>query len=357
MALTGTAFSGYLLWAQLGRIHAICIWCVGNDVVMATLAVLCSARFLREPDSTADDPARVAALRGDVRHLGHPVPDDPRRRPRADARDARLRAHRARGGCSSCRPRPGGTSSGRSSRVWWPLLALHGDRDRRAVAPARAGRDEAHELADRPAVAARAARRRRHRPAHRRPGADGRAALARPPRRDRAASPRSSGSTSAASRALPVAEVGAVAVCYAIGPIILSRSLADVPALGVVAARSLLTAVVYAPVRDRAGTGLVAAAERRPVRGRPGGDLHRARVPLFLALIAEAGPVRATVITYVNPAVAAILGVSILGEKLTAGMGVGFVLVLVGLFPRNGRARARRRALTAGRRYTPGTGA
>ena len=49
VALTGTAFSGYLLWAQLARIHAICIWCVGSDVVMVILAVLCSARFLREP--------------------------------------------------------------------------------------------------------------------------------------------------------------------------------------------------------------------------------------------------------------------------------------------------------------------
>jgi drug/metabolite transporter (DMT)-like permease len=61
---------------------------------------------------------------------------------------------------------------------------------------------------------------------------------------------------------------------------------------------------------------------------------------LFLALIAEVGPVRATVITYVNPAVAAILGVSILGEKITAGMGVGFVLVLTGCFLATGRNRA-----------------
>lgn len=52
LALTGTAFSGYLLWAQFERIHAICIWCVGNDVAMALLAVLCSARFLREPASS-----------------------------------------------------------------------------------------------------------------------------------------------------------------------------------------------------------------------------------------------------------------------------------------------------------------
>ena len=41
---------------------------------------------------------------------------------------------------------------------------------------------------------------------------------------------------------------------------------------------------------------------------------------LFFALIAEVGPVRATVITYVNPAVAAVLGAPFLGEKLTAGM-------------------------------------
>ena len=51
---------------------------------------------------------------------------------------------------------------------------------------------------------------------------------------------------------------------------------------------------------------------------------------VFFALIEEIGPVRATVITYVNPAVAAILGVAILGEHLTGGMAVGFVLILTG---------------------------
>ena len=43
LALTGTAFSGYLLWAQLERIHAICIWCVGNDVAM-TCSPFCAPR-------------------------------------------------------------------------------------------------------------------------------------------------------------------------------------------------------------------------------------------------------------------------------------------------------------------------
>ena len=49
LALVGTAFSGYLLWAQLARIHAICVWCVSNDGVIVVLAVLCCIRFLREP--------------------------------------------------------------------------------------------------------------------------------------------------------------------------------------------------------------------------------------------------------------------------------------------------------------------
>lgn len=51
VALVGSAFSGYLLWAQLARIHAICIWCVGNDVVIAVVAVLCMWRLLVEPDT------------------------------------------------------------------------------------------------------------------------------------------------------------------------------------------------------------------------------------------------------------------------------------------------------------------
>lgn len=49
VALVGVAFSGYLLWAQLARIHAICQWCLANDAIVTILAVLCVARLLREP--------------------------------------------------------------------------------------------------------------------------------------------------------------------------------------------------------------------------------------------------------------------------------------------------------------------
>lgn len=49
ITLVGVAFGGYLLWAQIARIDAICVWCVASDVVMACLLVLCTARLLREP--------------------------------------------------------------------------------------------------------------------------------------------------------------------------------------------------------------------------------------------------------------------------------------------------------------------
>jgi drug/metabolite transporter (DMT)-like permease len=51
---------------------------------------------------------------------------------------------------------------------------------------------------------------------------------------------------------------------------------------------------------------------------------------LFFALIAEVGATRATVITYVNPAVAVLLGVTILNEHFGVATGVGFALILAG---------------------------
>ncbi len=137
--------------------------------------------------------------------------------------------------------------------------------------------------------------------------------------------------------ALALAQVACVAVCYAVGPIILSRSLGDVPALGVVAASLVITAIVYAPF----------AATHRPA-AMPSAHVLESVLGLavvctalafllFFALIAEVGPVRATVITYVNPAVAAVVGVAVLGEHISVGMVLGFALVLMGSVLATGR--------------------
>jgi drug/metabolite transporter (DMT)-like permease len=126
--------------------------------------------------------------------------------------------------------------------------------------------------------------------------------------------------------------VGAVlltAFGYAAGPLVLSRRLADLPAVGVVTASLAITAVVW----------LVPAILSWPshVSGEVVGSMAALSLVctaiaflVFFALIAEIGPTRATVITYVNPAVAILLGVLLLGERFTLGMAVGFPLVLLG---------------------------
>ena len=51
---------------------------------------------------------------------------------------------------------------------------------------------------------------------------------------------------------------------------------------------------------------------------------------VFFRLIAEVGPSRASIITYVNPIVALALGVAILDERVTAGVVAGLLLILAG---------------------------
>jgi drug/metabolite transporter (DMT)-like permease len=130
--------------------------------------------------------------------------------------------------------------------------------------------------------------------------------------------------------AQPLLEISGVAVCYAVGPIILSRRLSGQPALAVIAASLTLTAIVYLPVAifDRPA----AVPPANVILSVVGLAVACTAVAflLFFALIAEIGPARATVITYVNPAVAAVLGVAVLSERFTRGMALGFVLVLAG---------------------------
>jgi drug/metabolite transporter (DMT)-like permease len=51
---------------------------------------------------------------------------------------------------------------------------------------------------------------------------------------------------------------------------------------------------------------------------------------LFYALVAEVGASRGTVITYVNPAISVLLGVTLLSEPLNAAIIVGFLLIILG---------------------------
>lgn len=126
--------------------------------------------------------------------------------------------------------------------------------------------------------------------------------------------------------------VGAIALTalgYAIGPIIITRRLADLPPLGVVTASLIIATVLYAPFAPSLWPAHIPADAAWSVLGLAV-VCTAAAFLLFFALIAEAGPARATVITYINPAVALLLGVLVLDEPLTMGMAIGFPLVIIG---------------------------
>lgn len=130
--------------------------------------------------------------------------------------------------------------------------------------------------------------------------------------------------------AAAIAEMAFVVLGYALGPLIVSRRLAGLPSRDVVAASLGLCALAYAPLGI---AQLPAATPSHAVIGAVavlGVVCTAVAFLLFFRLIAEVGPVRATVITYVNPAVAVAAGVALLGEPFTFGTGIGFVLILAG---------------------------
>jgi uncharacterized membrane protein len=47
LAFVGLGFSGYLTWAELFQIEAICQWCVASALVMTVIAELATARVVR----------------------------------------------------------------------------------------------------------------------------------------------------------------------------------------------------------------------------------------------------------------------------------------------------------------------
>ena len=127
-----------------------------------------------------------------------------------------------------------------------------------------------------------------------------------------------------------VAEVLVVAICYAIGPLIVARKLAGLPSLGLTAACLGFASIVYAPLAAITWPAAVPSVTVLAALGGLAVVCTAAAFLFFFALIAEAGPARASVITYVNPAVAVALGILVLGEHLTATMAGAFVLILGG---------------------------
>lgn len=132
-----------------------------------------------------------------------------------------------------------------------------------------------------------------------------------------------------------------VVIGYSIGAYMMGIHLSSLPSFGVITASLLLSAVVYSPfaiwrwpvetVSSSAIWSLIGLA----VLATAGAFL------VMFALVSTAGAARATVVTYLNTAVAIVLGVLILSEPLTVGILIGFPLVIVGAILATGQNRVR----------------
>jgi drug/metabolite transporter (DMT)-like permease len=153
------------------------------------------------------------------------------------------------------------------------------------------------------------------------------------------------GFSAAGSHLLSVLSLGAVVFGYALGPWVVDHRLRGVPPIGVIAWAVLFCAVGYAPAA-------LLELPARPLSTSVVGSVVTLTVVctvvaflLFFALISEVGAMRATLVTYVNPAVAVVLGVAALGEPFGPGTAAGFVLILGGCYlasrsPRRGTGGA-----------------
>jgi len=138
------------------------------------------------------------------------------------------------------------------------------------------------------------------------------------------------GPDASAGDALSVAEVLLVAVCYSVGPLIAARKLGDLPPLPMTAACLGFAAVVYSPVAAATWPGSMPSLRVLAALAGLAVVCTAAAFLIFFQLINEVGPTRASVITYVNPAVAVALGVGVLGEQFTPAMAGAFVLIIGG---------------------------
>jgi drug/metabolite transporter (DMT)-like permease len=125
--------------------------------------------------------------------------------------------------------------------------------------------------------------------------------------------------------------VALTVVGYATGPLVISRALPEVPGAAASSIALFVTAVAYAPFAVPQWDQVAAASSPALLSLVGLGAICTAlALALFFALIREVGPQRALVITFVNPAVAVLLGVLLLDEPFTLGIAIGLPVVLVG---------------------------
>jgi drug/metabolite transporter (DMT)-like permease len=129
----------------------------------------------------------------------------------------------------------------------------------------------------------------------------------------------------AGAAAILVAALG-----YAIGPMILKHRLAGLDPRAVMGAALTLAAVPLTPAAALTWPDAMPSAEALVALAVLGLLCSALALVLMAELVADIGPGRALVVTYINPVVAVVLGIVVLGESLGPGAFAGLTLILLG---------------------------
>lgn len=142
---------------------------------------------------------------------------------------------------------------------------------------------------------------------------------------------------------------GAV-IGYAVGPLIIERYLRDVDELGALSASLALASIILLPWAVWTAPDAVPATVSVVSIGILGIFCTALALLLYFYLINEAGAARASVVAYVCPAIAALLGVLVLHEHFGIGSAAGLVLILFGSWLAAGGVKAAQAAHTQSER-------
>jgi len=119
-------------------------------------------------------------------------------------------------------------------------------------------------------------------------------------------------------------------ICYAVGPLIIQRHLHGLDSIGPLASSLLIASIVlFVPAVIELPAELPSAAALVSI-AILGLLCTAVAMLLMFYLVRHAGASRASVITYINPVVATLLGVVVLDEHLGIGGYIAFALILLG---------------------------
>ncbi len=131
--------------------------------------------------------------------------------------------------------------------------------------------------------------------------------------------------------------IAAIAYSYAI--IMIRNKLPDVSGIAINAVAMALTAIFYLPFTIALWPDHTVSPEATYSVIALGILSTGLAFAIFFSLIADIGPTRASLVTYWNTAIAVLLGVIILSEPLTVGLGIGLPLVMLGSWLVNRREK------------------